>query len=243
MKKLILILSLILSPYSFAQIEGVYTVIIKKQEEKKKSRWTLADWLITKKTIALQDQWLALHSSSSWFELILDYGVGKLDDGEGNALSKVDLNKWGAALYVKFLGLEYNSNQYSMKYDSSDYRLNLLFLGSSIQSTHIRGFYGKRDYSVESFGSYDQNFWGANLTLYLASFLGVEGQFTKYLNTSSKDLLFKSDGERTELTAFIDLWLLRVYATKFRERMLYQNTTATTKSNLEGTVLGVKLFF
>ena len=70
MKNLILsILFLLLPLQSFALAEGVYTVIVKKQEEKKSSRWSLADWLVTKKKIALMDQWLALNSSTTWFEL------------------------------------------------------------------------------------------------------------------------------------------------------------------------------
>ena len=245
MKKIISIVLffLSLSLSSFAQIEGVYTVIIKKQEAKEKNRWTLADWLTTKKTIALQDQWLALHSSENWFEFILDYGMGTLDEGEGTNTRELDQSQWGAALYLKFLGLEYNSQSFSRDYDSSDLRLNLLILGSSVQSTHIRGFYGKRDYALQNYGDYEQNFWGANLTLYLASFLGVEGKFTKFQKSSADNSIYTSDGERTELTGFIELWMLRLYATQYRERMLFRSPSNFTKSNIEGTVFGAKLFF
>ena len=244
MKKLLFITVLFLfSLPTLSQIEGVYTVIIKKQEAKEKSRWTLADWLTTKKTIALQDQWLALHSSENWFEFILDYGTGTLDESIDHTAYELDQTNWGAALYLKFLGLEYNSQSFSRDYDSSDLRLNLLVLGSSVQSTHIRGFYGERDYSLQNYGTYKQNFWGLNLTLYLASFLGVEGKFIKFQKATADNNQFSSDGERTELTGFIELWMLRLYATQYRERMLFRSTSSFTKSNSEGTVLGVKLFF
>ena len=242
MKTLSLLLFLF-SFSSFALSEGVYTVIIKKQEEKKKNRWTLADWLVTKKTMALQDQWLALNSSSTWFEFIFDYASGTLDHKVEESTREVDFSRYGGAIYVKFLGFEYNSYDYSKFYDQSDYRVNLIILGSSVQSTHLRAFFGKRDYSYENYSSYDQKFWGGHLSLYLASFLGVEGQFAKFSETSSDNNLFKSDGERRELSAFIDLWMFRVFATQYRERMFFRSTNSLRKTTLEGTLLGAKLFF
>ncbi len=245
MKALVTSLFLALNISTFALAEGVYTVIIKKQEEKKKNRWTLADWLATKKTIALQDQWLALNSSETWFEFVLDYGLGTLEETKSSdsLTREMDMSRFGGALYIKFIGLEYNSYSFDTLYDQSDYRLNLLILGSSIQSTHLRGFYGQRSYSYQDYSNYDQNFWGGNLTFYLANFLGIEGTFTKYLEASSDNSTYTSDGERTELTAFLELWALRLYATQFKERMLFRGASESEKTNLEGTVFGVKLFF
>jgi len=242
-KKLISIILIFLSLSSFAQIEGVYKVIIQKQQQKEKSRWTLADWLSTKKTIALQDQWLALHSSSSWFELILDYGMGNVSEKSDGVNTSMDLNRWGAALYMKFLGLEYNNFDFSKLYSSSDYRLNLLLLGSSVQSTHFRIFYGEREYSYDSYSSYKkQGFWGAHFSLYLMNFLGIETQFSKFSKTQSSNNLFSSDGERREFGIFIDIWMLRLYAMKFRERMLYRGSTFK-KTVVDGALFGTKLFF
>lgn len=60
MKNLFVVISLIFLVFSFSSnlfaIEGVYEVIIKKQQEKEASRWTLADWLLTKQKMALMDQ-------------------------------------------------------------------------------------------------------------------------------------------------------------------------------------------
>lgn len=243
MKKIISLALIFLSLSGFAQIEGVYKVIIQKQQEKEKSRWTLADWLSTKKTIALQDQWLALHSSSSWFELIFDYGGGSVNKKTNGVETSLDLNRWGAALYIKFLGFEYNKFDFSKLYSSSDYRLNLLLLGSSVQSTHFRVFYGERDYSYNGYSSYKkQGFWGAHFSLYLTSFLGIETQFSKFSKTQSTNNLFSSDGERREFGAFIDLWMLRLYAKKFRERMLFRGG-AFKKTVVDGALFGAKLFF
>ena len=42
----------------------VYNIVIKKQDEKAKSRWSLSDWLDTRDKMRMQDVWLALHSPS-----------------------------------------------------------------------------------------------------------------------------------------------------------------------------------
>jgi hypothetical protein len=62
------LLLLVFSFATFAQ-EGTYEVIIRKQEAKKSSRWTLASWLLLKENMRLQDQWLAMNSSSTILEM------------------------------------------------------------------------------------------------------------------------------------------------------------------------------
>ncbi len=79
MVKRYFILLLLLTPNFSWAFEGVYTVIIQKQQAKASSRWTLGDWLATKKKMALMDQWLALHSSTQIFELYLGGGEGHFD--------------------------------------------------------------------------------------------------------------------------------------------------------------------
>ena len=60
---------------ALAQTPGVYKVIVEKQEEKKRSRWTLADWLLQKKNNRMMDLWLAKNSYSSPFEFYLDGSI------------------------------------------------------------------------------------------------------------------------------------------------------------------------
>lgn len=241
MKKILLLSFIIFFQNTFALSEGVYTVIVKKQEEKKKNRWTLADWLITKKTIALQDQWLALNSSETWFEFVFDYAGSTFEETSLGIKQDMDFSRWGGAAYLKFIGLEYSKRDYERNYKQSDLRLNLLILGSSIQSTHLRAFYGQRDFDVQSFGAFEQSFWGLHMTLYLASFLGIEGQYTKFMNESSGSA--STDGERSEFTGFVDLWLLRLYASLYKERNLLRGALSVNNQKVEGTLLGVKLFF
>ena len=236
-------LLLFISSRSFALAEGVYTVIVQKQEEKKSSRWNLADWLVTKKKIALMDQWLALNSSSSWFEFIFDFGVGKLDESisrteTGNEL---EFERYGAALYIKFFGIEFNKYNYSDIIDKNDYRLNLILLGSSVQSTHLRLFYGRRNFKQLDFSSYSQDFYGSSLSLYLASFLGTEFTYTNFKSAKSIDSTYSVEGERVEYGVFIDISLLRIYMNKFTEKNIYHGAINQLRKD-EGIVLGAKLF-
>lgn len=233
MKKLLsAILFILISHQSFALAEGVYTVIVKKQEEKKSSRWSLADWLVTKKRIALMDQWLALNSSTTWFEYIFDYAAGDINEFQENRFER-----FGASLYIKFLGLEYSKNNFTTLENKDEYKLNLLLLGSSVQSTHIRGFYGKRSDST-----YSQDLYGGSITLYLANFLGTEFSYTKLQETTSSDGLSTVEGERVEYGVFLELSFLRIYFNKFKERNSFSGAGLSPRTD-EGTILGTKIFF
>ena len=232
-----------ISMNSLALGEGVYTVIVKKQEEKNSSRWSLADWLGTKKRISLMDQWLALNSTSSWFEFVFDFGQGKLDENisrleTGN---QIEFERYGASLYMKFIGLEFNKYNYSQLIGKNDYRVNLLLLGSSVQSTHLRFFYGRRNFKQLDFSSYAQNFYGSSLSLYLASFFGTELTYMNFKNAKSIDGSYSVEGERVEYGAFVELSLFRIYVNKFIEKSIYRGSINQLRKD-DGIVLGAKIF-
>jgi len=242
MKLLALFLALFFSVNTFSQIEGVYTVVIKKQEEKKASRWSLADWLMTKKRIALMDQWLALHSSSNWFEFIFDYSFGDIDESINNTSQTYAAKKYGAAIYLRFFGVEIEKMSDDYLTDQTSWKLNLIALGSSVQSTHLRFFYGKRDYNYTGFSDYSQELIGPHLSLYLFDFLGGEVTYTKFYKKRSASGDYTMDGQRVEYGPFIDLRFLRIYLNLFKESTYFRNVTTTKKVN-EGILTGAKLFF
>ncbi|MFI5391724.1 MAG: hypothetical protein ACHQYQ_10210, partial [Bacteriovoracales bacterium] len=62
MKKIILFLCLIFIANAWSQSKDVITVSVERQEAKRRTGWTLADWMDTRRTIALQNQWLAFHT-------------------------------------------------------------------------------------------------------------------------------------------------------------------------------------
>lgn len=242
-----LLFTLILSLFSsstFALAEGVYTVIVQKQKEKEQSRWSLADWFSTKKKIALMDQWLALNSSTTWAEVILDYGnLGIEETMSDNSSTTKSFTRLGGSFYLKFIGLEYNQYSAANRKKESDFRLNLLLLGSSVQSTHIRGFAGKREYELSDYSQYDQSLYGGSVTLYLASFLGLEYIYTKYRSQESQNSLFKMSAEKNEYGAFIEVSFLRIYYNFIKENTLFKSNLSRVSKKDTGHQMGIKLFF
>lgn len=244
MKLLIILSILLVSTPSFSLEEGVYTIIVKKQAEKKASRWSLADWLVTKNKISLMDQWLALHSSSTWFEFIFEYGEGALDETtDGTTVhNQFRTSKSSIAMYVKFLGVEYNNFSYTSLAQQSDFRLNLLLIGSSVQSTHMKMFYGKRKYEHTLYSDYDQSFYGAGMNLYLTDFLGFNFQYTSFAKQDSADKNYSLTASRTEYGVFIELWLLRFYLEHYKESSEFSSSSTIDKVD-EGYITGMKLYF
>ena len=87
-------------------VEGVYTVIIKKQQEKKSTRWTLSDWLATKKRMALMDQWLALNTKTTLFEARLGGSMGDVEETTAESpISKKQTSRYQAQLNKNSIGL------------------------------------------------------------------------------------------------------------------------------------------
>jgi hypothetical protein len=201
-------------------MEGIYTVIIKKQgdkqKDKKSKRWTLTDWLITKKKIALMDQWLALNSSKTWFEFKVANYLGDTDMVNNGIKTSADTNKISGAIFIRMLGFEYDKidikeNTNSNLSDQESYNAALLILGNSIQSTSVIAHYGQRKLTWPQQGQFKQDFYGGRLTLYLASFLGVQGRYDLYptiKSTNAPDLSLK--GERITLAPFIEWGALRL---------------------------------
>ncbi len=246
MKKLLpILLSFILITPHASAIEGVYEVIIRKQQEKKASRWTLADWLMTKQKMALMDQWLALNSSSTWFEFLLEGSGNKLtadNTPESRLPYEAQAYRYQAAMYIKAFGLQGGKDKVSGFQDSSFYQANLILLGSSAQSTNIQLHYGLRNLNLVE-GKVSPSYWGASATLYLLPFLGALYDHRKYGDDSEGTLSLR-EGSRQEVGGFIDVWFLRLKGTYFKER-LKLNTTASGDydQQVSGWWAGAQLFF
>jgi hypothetical protein len=241
----ILILSLLSLTSKVAAIEGVYEVIIRKQEQKKASRWTLADWLLTKQKMALMDQWLALNSSTSWFEFLLEGNGNKLtadNTPEARLPYESQAYRYQGALYIKAFGLQGGKDKVSGFQDSSFFQANLILLGSSAQSTHIQLHYGLRNLNLNE-GEISPNYWGASTTLYLLPFLGALYDYRKYTKDSAGALSL-SEGSRQEVGGFVDIWFLRLKATYFKERLkLNSVTNGAYDQQISGWWGGAQLFF
>src|SRR2546430_2360434 len=49
-----------------SRADDIYTIVVKKQEEKAKTRWNISDWLETRDKMRLMDLWLAIHSPAPY---------------------------------------------------------------------------------------------------------------------------------------------------------------------------------
>lgn len=230
-------------------IEGVYEVIIRKQQEKQASRWTLADWLLTKQKMALMDQWLALNSSTTWFEFFLE-GSGKEltgdEVGDGRDPYDGQAYRYQAALYFRAFGLQGGQDKFSGFSESTFYQANLILLGSSAQSTNIQLHYGIKNTTILSTSPASElspTYWGASSTLYILPFLGGLYEYRKYGDDSSGSLTLKG-GSRQEVGGFIDVWFLRLKGTYFKERLQLNNTArGDFDQHISGWWAGAQLFF
>lgn len=242
--KALLICLLLASMSSINAIEGVYEVIIRKQQEKQASRWTLADWLMTKQKMALMDQWLALNSSSTWFEFFIESSGVELEGRSSQdslAYNKHAYRHQGA-MYIRAFGLQGGVDKFSGFQDSSFYQANLILLGSSAQSTNIQVHFGKRDVSIDGI-DFGPTYWGVSSTLYLFPFLGGLYEYRSYGDDTQGTAAFL-EGSRQEYGGFLDLWFFRLKGTYFKERAsLRSSSNINYDQRISGWWFGGQIFF
>lgn len=248
MVKQLIIIAIILffSSQSFALSEGTYQVIIKKQQEKKNSRWSLADWMGTKKKIALMDQWLAIHSSSNNFEFALYGAKNNLDFSTG--ISSQDQsgkgNEIGFLGYYRIIGLEAKFEEIPNLIRDKNLMLGLRIFGRSDQGSHIKLLYGlneMKDY--QSGESVTQNIFGASSSIYLLPFLGIEGGYRKFLSDKLGNTSIDISGEAIEYGGFIEYSFVRIFGKLQEKKIFHSNQTSTTKKTYKTSSLGLKLYF
>ena len=222
-----------------------------KQEEKKKSRWTLAEWLEQKKKNQWMDMWLAQNSQSSPFEFYLDAGSINYSKRPGDAESEhfnYNMPNGGLGIYAGFAGLRGS-------YDSmagEDRRqwagsLNLRLLGRAIQDTHLNIEYGLRGLALlrasgSARESFQNQYGGVELTIYFSKYFGIEGNYRKILPESS-DQNTTMQGESSQAKVFIDFLALRVYGVWMLERLEFENQGLVTDEKRDGFGGGLRLFF
>jgi hypothetical protein len=198
---------LILTPFSAHTVsaaEGDFMGVGKKQEEKRKTQWSLSEWLETKDRMMLMDLWLAVHTPSPYeFYLSADYDM-RSPVSDSAAATTGYRATFGA--FASIFGLE-------VERDSVLSRWNLLFklrlAGFHNQGTNLTAFAGGR------IQSQPEHFWspmiGASLVVYFTRFFGAEGQARYYLPSNSPGLSFSYRGTQMEGSAFIDFNFLRIY--------------------------------
>lgn len=227
-----------LTSHSFA--DEVFTVIIKRQEEKAASRWTLSDWLMTKQRISLMDQWLSLNTESNLFDFSLSYEKLNFKQTFNQTSTNVNDNNLNTKFFVSFIGLEASREFSKSIFENTSYSLNLKLLGSSLQSTNLQVKYGisKIESNFENKKlSYNTKFFETEANVYLLGFVGVS---YKYNNT------FKSIKDSTEYSkkfqnygVFLDMWIFKFYIEKIHQTHLYDGQKIRDK----GEKVGISLLF
>lgn len=218
-----------------ALADDVYEIVIKKQEQKKLSRWSLSDWLETKNRMRLMDMWLALHTPSP-FEFYLG-GNYQFATRDGDAYTG---GGFELAAFAAIFGLEFQREQSSAKIMNGLFHLRLF--GFHNQTTNITLHGGLRFRG--SGDALRSPVAGVTTNLYLMKYFGLEGMYRHIFNSTTSSLGYRIHAKRYEAGAFIDFKFLRLFGTYFHEQEMANAPQFQQYFPLrKGAMLGAKLFF
>lgn len=218
-----------------AHADDVYEIIIKKQEQKKLSRWSLSEWLETRNRMRLMDMWLALHTPSP-FEFYFG-GNYQFASRDGDPYTG---GQFHIAAFATIFGLEFQRDQSSAKIMNALFALRLF--GFHNQTTNITLHGGLR------FRGSDNEFRspvaGVTTNLYFTKFFGVEGLYRRIFNSSVNDQGYRFNGHRYEAGPFIDFKFLRIFGSYFHEQEFANNAAAQPLfPTRKGALVGARFYF
>ncbi len=212
-----------------ALADDAYTFIIKKQDEKEKYRWNLADWLNTRDRMRVQDLWLALHSPSP-FEFYLGGNLqfNQLIPGGSQGASEMF-----AGAFSSIFGLE---GRYEMSTPETRWFgiFNFRFFGYQDQSTNMTLQVGIRS-TDDGYNIYRNALAGLSVTLYFSKYFGVEGLYRYYFLSTPIESGVQYRGERIQGGGFIEFRFLRIFG-----GYIVDNEST---SNMTGAQIGTKIYF
>ncbi len=230
----VLVLALSLSCVS-ARADEVYTFVVKKQEEKAKTRWSLAEWIDTRDRMRLMDLWLALHSPSP-FEFFVS-----AESRFGPSATKAREQSWAlaAAAYASIFGLEV---QKGFAPDSHLIGLfHLRIFGYHAQATNITLQAGIRSRDV---GETQRNaVAGVGMSIYLARYFGLDGLYQHHFQSVPSASGARVSGDLFQGGAFIDFKFLRLFANYFSAPQTVTLSGASSEVSRTGFSVGTKLYF
>ncbi|MBI2712409.1 MAG: hypothetical protein HYX41_06085 [Bdellovibrio sp.] len=211
-----------------ASADDVYTFVIRKEEEKAKSRWSLADWLVTRDKMRLQDLWLAAHTSQYEYFIGANYQIAQ------DVASQSYSRNWEvfAGAYSTLVGLEFH-------YERADtsrmhWILDFRFFGRHDQGTNLTAQVGL--VSVNPPGdTYRSAFLGGSMTFYIARYFGLEFLYRHYFPSTYNQQGMSFYGDRYVGGGFIDFKFVRIYADYFAD--------AGSGPPYTGLALGTKIYF
>ncbi|HTL12829.1 MAG TPA: hypothetical protein VL588_10095 [Bdellovibrionota bacterium] len=205
---LVSILVLMVAGPSVARGEDVYEWVLRKQEKKQQSRWSISDWIETRDKMRLMDLWLAIHSPSP-YEFYLG-GEYLLNNPSGGGANAAGFNGHLAA-YASIFGLEaqYTNLSAQERYWQALFLLRLF--GLQAQGTNITLQGGLRSELSGVRQSSRNPMVGVSMNLYLARFFGLEGLFQSRFEGTPNSSGNRYGGTDWGAGAFIDFKFLRLY--------------------------------
>ncbi|OQW50564.1 MAG: hypothetical protein A4S09_01870 [Proteobacteria bacterium SG_bin7] len=224
---------------------------LQKQEAKEKSRWTMADWLDTKKVIANQNMWLAGNKAKPVeHEFYISYDQTNLEKEVISAgiptLTKPSFTRTAFGAFTSFVGLSGEYLDHSDHMYGWNAQFNLRLFGNSIQNTNFTLIYGGRtriDNSTATTETFKNQYYGATFALYLSKKFGIEGVYREIMNEKSDQNNFLK-GSNVEGSIFIDYSIIRVVGTWFKESLeLTDPSQVVTNKNSTGILAGAKFYF
>ncbi len=219
-----------------AHADEIYTFVVKKQEQKAKTRWSLSEWLETRDRMRLMDLWLSMHSPSPYeFFLGGDYSFGSFSGGTvaGQSYNGLGLSLGG---YAQAVGLELRREAPAFDTTRATALLGIRLFGYQIQGTHLALLVGLKQDSVGSSYTARNAVLGGRLSLYLTKFFGIEGNYRHFFASAANLSGADFSGSRFEAGAFLDFAFLRFFGNWYSEALSQSSTQS-------GVLFGAKLFF
>lgn len=228
-----------------AQLEGTYEVVVKKQQEKKNSRWTLAEWLALKERNRWMDLWLAQNSHSSFYEFYLEgraLNYGQYESSKPENISNRNAYGGTFAAYAGVVGLR--GGYETRAEDQSNWvgSFNIRLFGRALQDTHINLEYGLTGTTLKE-EAFQNQFGAVSTNVYLTRSFGLEGVYSKILPAQSSTHR-TLHGESSKAGVFIDFGFLRVFGNWRKDFQHIEGADLPTLEEFrEGFGGGIRLYF
>lgn len=239
-----LILLLLCSTSVFAKTNLYEFIAEEKQEAKSKSRWSISQWLDTKKRNNLMDQWLQLNTNSTRFEFYFTGSLVKVKDQQALYYQENSYQRFGFGAFFHMVGVEYSLSNFSSGSSNLEYLASFRLLGSSLQSTNLIISYGRNVREDGQNGDLSNDFWQLRSNVYLVDFLGLDLAYRKTLSNNNVLNSQEVSGDRLSVNAFVEIGLARFFIESFKETNDITILVDGSKQEIinEGTMFGIKLF-
>lgn len=243
--KLVVLAGFFVATFAASNAFAVLDFLHNKQAPKKTSRWTLADWMSTKRQMSLQDQWLAMNSSDNFYEFILGGAHQDFDESLDSMAEDVErtAQRYQLTAFTTIAGLHGELYQSSGSLEHKTGLFLLRLLGTSQQNTNLTLGYGLRSTEVElSAQGYEfENTVGyGSLTMYVTSKFGLKGDYY-HLFESEVDGV-KLSGHESRAGVFLEFEFLRITGNLIQSEFEYSGLVTESQVG-EGFEVMLSIYF